>query len=167
MVGFPASEDTIIKAPLVNGTYQLNASNKINALFTYNKYDKPHRNASALLAPESTWIEDNHATVWGVGWQSTPKSSMLVDVRVAHVGNVFQLFLQPNVTKPYTQELTTGQVTGAAIRSSRNRHLCLLRFGDTLRRQRPISFVHCWGSAQAGPQLRGVLTVGVRLWIIR
>lgn len=122
VLGFPLTEDTIIKAPLVNTSYQINSRNRVDALFTYNKYDKPRRNAGPLLAPESTWIEDNHATVWGVTWQSTLSKSMQLDMRVAHVGNVFQLLLQPSADRPFTQELTTGQVTGAASRGLQNRH---------------------------------------------
>jgi Carboxypeptidase regulatory-like domain len=122
VIGFPLTEDTIIRAPLVNGTYQLDENNRLKGLITYNKYDKPRRNAGALLAPEATWIEDDHTTVWGAEWQRTVHSSTLLDFRVAHVGNVFQLFLQPDASGPYTQEQTTGRVTGAANRGSQNRH---------------------------------------------
>lgn len=122
VVGFPLTEDTLIKAPLLNSSFQINPSNRIDALLTYNKYDKPRRNAGALIAPEATWIEDNHATVWGVTWQSTLNDAAQLDVRVAHVGNVFQLLLQPDVSRPYTQELTTGRVSGAANRGLQNRH---------------------------------------------
>jgi len=122
VVGFPLTEDTLIKAPLVNSSFQINSTNRLDAIFTYNKYDKPRRNAGALVAPEATWIEDNHATVWGVTWQSTLGNNAQLDMRVAHVGNVFQLLLQPDVTSPYTQELTTGRVTGAASRGLSNRH---------------------------------------------
>jgi len=122
VVGFPLSEDTIIKAPLVNVTLQIDERNKLNGLITYNKYDKPRRNAGALVAPEATWIEDNHATVAGLEWQSTPTNNVLLDVRFAHTGNVFQLFLQPDVVLPSTQEQTTGRITEAAQRWFQNRH---------------------------------------------
>jgi len=122
VVGFPFTEDTIIKAPLVNATLQINDSNKVKATYTYNKYDKPYRGAGALLAPESTWIEDNHATVAGAEWQSTLTSDTLLNVRVGYVGQPFQLFLQPSATKPNTLELTTGEQTGAAVYGFQNKH---------------------------------------------
>lgn len=122
VLGFPLTEDTIIKAPLVNGTYQINERNRLNGLLTYNKYDKPNRNAGPLLQPETTWIEDNHATVWGVEWQSTLSNSTLLDVRVGHTGNVFQLFTQPTAQRPYIQELTTGEARGAAFIELQNKH---------------------------------------------
>ena len=122
VVGFPLTEDTFIKAPLVNSNFQLNSRNRIDAVFTYNKYDKPRRNANALIPPETTWIEDNHATVWGVTWFSTLTNSTQLDVRVAHVGNVFQLLLQPEAQRANTVESSTGQQAGAAGRGLQNRH---------------------------------------------
>ena len=106
----------------MNSTFQVDQNNRINGLLTYNKYDKPHRNAGPLLQPDTTWIEDDHTTVWGVEWQSTLTNRLLLDTRVAHTGNVFFLLLQPGVTTPNTTEQSTGTMTGAAARQSLNRH---------------------------------------------
>jgi hypothetical protein len=121
VVGFPLSEDTIIKAPLVNSSLQVNPANRLDTFFTYNKYDKPRRGAGALVAPESTSIEDNHATVAGVSWLATLGSNTQLDLRFAHVGNVFQLFSQPDARHANTREQTTGFVTGAS-NGLQNRH---------------------------------------------
>ena len=121
VVGFPLTEETIIKAPLVNSSFQVNPGNRIDTFYTYNKYDKPRRGASALVAPEATSIEDNHATVVGLSWLSTLSNNTQLDLRFAHVGNVFQLLNQPEVTHANTREQTTGFVTGAS-NGLRNRH---------------------------------------------
>lgn len=122
VIGFPLTEDTIIKAPLVKATYQINDKNKVNGLYTYNKYDKPRREAGPLLSPDSTWIEDDHTHVGGASWQSTLTNNTLLNVRVGYTGQLFPLLVQPSARKPFTRELTTGQVTGAANRGQQNRH---------------------------------------------
>ena len=125
VLGFPLKDATIIGPPLVNATYQVNASNRINAFYTYNKYNKPHRGASALTAVGATGIEDDHTTVYGVDWTSTLNNRTVLDNRVGYIGQAFDILLQPGVTQPATTEVSTGYISGARTTWFMNDHLRL------------------------------------------
>ena len=125
VIGAPVNDGTTIQAPLVNATYQLNPANRINALFTYNKYNKPHRGASSLAAVNAVGVEDDHTTVYGIDWTSNLNSRTILNTRVGYVGQAFDILLEPGVTLPSTTEQSTGYVSNARATWFRNNHLRL------------------------------------------
>jgi hypothetical protein len=117
VVDFPLSENTDLFSGLGNLTYQLNPSNRLTGLFTRQTYYKPHRNASALIPPESTWIEDDVFSIYQGAYNSQISSNALFDARASYSTTVFPLKLQPGVTGPNVTELSTGAQSGAAAQN--------------------------------------------------
>jgi Carboxypeptidase regulatory-like domain len=114
VVDFPKSENTDMFSGLGNVTYELNPSNRITGLYTRQTYFKPNRNASALVPPESTWIEDDVFSIYQGAYNSQISSNAIFDARVSYSTVVFPLKLQPGVTQPNVVELSTGKNSGAA-----------------------------------------------------
>jgi len=117
VVDFPTSENTDMFSGLGNVTYQVNPANRINGLYTRQTYWKPNRNASALVPPESTWIEDDVFSIYQGAYNSQISSNAVLDARVSYSTVVFPLRFQPEVTEPNRTELSTGAQTGAAAQS--------------------------------------------------
>lgn len=114
VLGFPQSENTDLFSWLVNTSYQINEKNRIDGLFTRQTYYKPNRNASALVPPESTWVEDDVFRIYQGHYSSQITSNALFDLRASYVSIDFPLGVQPGVTQPNKVETTTGVNSGAA-----------------------------------------------------
>lgn len=114
VVNFAKSENTDMFSGLGNVTYQLNPANRVTALYTRQTYYKPNRNASALVPPESTWIEDDVFSIYQGAYNSQISNNAVFDARVSYSTVVFPLKVQPGVTGPNVTELSTGAQSGAA-----------------------------------------------------
>src|SRR5206468_1193250 len=114
VVDFPTSENTDMFSGLGNVTYQLNPSNRVTGLFTRQTYYKPNRNASALVPPESTWIEDDVFSIYQGAYNSQIGNNAVFDARVSYSTVVFPLRLQPGISDPNVTELSTGKQSGVA-----------------------------------------------------
>ncbi len=110
----PKTENTDLFSGLVNLSYEMNPKNHLDLLWTRQTYHKPNRNASALIQPDSTWIEDDVFSIYQGKYTSQISSSALLDTRVSYSDVSFPLYLQPGVTAPNSVESTTGEQTGAA-----------------------------------------------------
>jgi hypothetical protein len=111
---FPKSENTDLFSGLVNLSYALNQKNHLDVLGTIQTYYKPNRNASALIQPDTTWIEDDVFRIFQGHYSSQIKSNALLDVRLSYSNVDFPLKFQPGVTQPNTTELTTGNQYGVS-----------------------------------------------------
>jgi hypothetical protein len=114
VVDFPKTENTDMFSGLGNVSYQINARNKVTGLFTRQTYWKPNRNASALVQPDSTWIEDDVFSIYQGAYNSQISSNSVFDARVSYSTVAFPLKFQPGVTSPNITELSTGKQSGVA-----------------------------------------------------
>ena len=114
VVDFPKTENTDMFSGLGNVSYQINSRNKVTGLFTRQTYWKPNRNASALVQPDSTWIEDDVFSIYQGAYNSQISSNSVFDARVSYSTVAFPLKFQPGVTLPNVTELSTGKQSGVA-----------------------------------------------------
>lgn len=114
VVNFPLSENTDLFSGLGNFSYQINPRNQVTALYTVQTYWKPHRNASALVRPEATWIEDDTFSIVQGAWHSSLSNQALADARVSYSSISFPLRAQSDATEAGNFDLATGVWSRAA-----------------------------------------------------
>ncbi len=114
VVDFPKTENTDMFSGLGNVSYEINSRNKVTGLFTRQTYWKPNRNASALVPPDSTWIEDDVFSIYQGAYNSQISSNSVFDARVSYSTIQFPLKFQPGVTDPNVTDLATGKQSGVA-----------------------------------------------------
>jgi hypothetical protein len=114
VVNVTISENTDLFSGLGNVTWQLNPKNQITALYTVQTYLKPHRNISATVQPEASWIEDDVFTIAQGTWTSTVNDKNLLNARVSYARISFPLSPQPEATEAANIDLGTGVWSRAA-----------------------------------------------------
>jgi len=107
-------ENTDLFSGLGNVTWQVNPKNQITGLYTVQTYLKPHRNISATVQPEASWIEDDVFTIAQGTWTSTINDTNLLNARVSYARISFPLSPQPEATQAANIDLGTGVWSRAA-----------------------------------------------------
>lgn len=113
--GFPEPETTTFPSFLFKTTWQMNDANRLSGMYTVQTYDKPNRNASATVAPEATWVEDDIFNIVQVKWNSVLSDNAFLDVSFSALDIDFPLSFQPDITGQSTIDFATGKTTGAAV----------------------------------------------------
>ncbi len=114
VVNVEISENTDLFSGLGNVTWQVNPRNQITGLYTVQTYLKPHRNVSATVEPEASWIEDDVFSIVQGTWTSTINDNNLVNGRVSYSRISFPLAPQPEATQAANIDLGTGVWSRAA-----------------------------------------------------
>jgi hypothetical protein len=108
VVNVAISENTDLFSGLANVTWQVNQKNQITGLYTIQTYLKPHRNISATVQPEASWIEDDVFRIAQGAWHSTVSDTTLLDARVSYASIDFPLSPQDDATEAGNIDLGTG-----------------------------------------------------------
>jgi hypothetical protein len=102
-------DQTNITNGLGNVTWQLNSSNRITGLYSYQRYSKPNRllNSSAITVIDSTSDEEDRFHVAQGLWNSVIGKNLFIDARLA-----INKILFPTYQNGGNQQSTTDNATG-------------------------------------------------------
>lgn len=116
--GFPEVESTEITTGHGNMSWQVNDKHRATGYVTRQYYDKPNRDASALLTPQSTFAERNTFGLYQGVWNSILTNRAFVDGRVSVNDLAFNLHQKGQ--EQSLRDLSTGVLERSALNESLN-----------------------------------------------